>query len=130
MTSVSDVEAFAPQLASIDDAVITTCVLRAEAEINRTAWANLAEFGVLNLTCHFLTMHQRQIEAGASGNGVDGAIMGPTRKTKIGPLETEYAVSALSGNVNTGFGVNTSLSQTPYGLEYLRLRRSVFGSRV
>ena len=75
-------------------------------------------------------MLQRQIEAGASGNGVDGAIMGPTRKTKIGPLETEYAVSALSGNVNTGFGANTSLSQTPYGLEYLRLRRSVFGSRV
>lgn len=131
MTTVADLEAYAPQFVGSDVDEVNACLAMAEAQVNRDAWGSVADQGVLSLACHHLMMMQRGKDAGVSGLGVDGTPQGPARRVKVGNTEVEYAVSSLSGNVNTGFGPDTALSFTTYGMEHLRLRRThVFGRRV
>ena len=104
----------APEFAGNDPAQLARFVGYAAAEINRTLFGAKADIATANLAAHMLTVATR----GATGQG------GVASMQKAGMLEEQYKVPNLRES-------EQPWATTVYGLEYIRIRRSVLmGFRV
>jgi len=96
-----------PEFVSKSDAFIQLYIDQAILSVNTRIWLGKSELGVAYLTGHLLAM-VIQSTSGVSGN---------VTSEKVGDLSRNYASVSLP-NMN-------EYSLTNYGLEYLRLRKSL-----
>lgn len=98
----------APEFAAMTDPEITAFGDEAEIELSEKAFGNRYPRAVCLITAHLIAMSKLKSASGA---------VNPLKRTKVGDLEREYAVSVE--------GQNDSFNLTPYGKEFVRLRRQV-----
>lgn len=103
----ADIKTLFPEFAAESDARIQLLLDQALLSVNASVWGNKADFGIQYLTAHLLTVLNR------GGGGASG----PITSEKVGDLQRSYASSGA---------VTHELGSTGYGLEFLRLRRSLF----
>lgn len=104
----ADIKDLFPEFASVSDARIQLFIDQASLSVNASVWGNKADFGIQYLTAHLITVANR----GGSGAA------GPITSEKVGDLQRSYA-----NNVSASAH---ELGSTGYGMEFLRLRRSLF----
>lgn len=96
-----DVEAIAPELASVAEAAQTIVLAAVGKQVGSGQWGDLQKEGQLALAAHMGTLVARS--AGA---------VGPVVSRTVGPVSTTYSVIA---------GAVGSLGSTGWGQEYMRL---------
>jgi hypothetical protein len=108
MVTPADIKALFPEFASESDLRIQLFLDQAAFSVNASVWGNKADFAIQYLTGHLLTVANR----GGSGAA------GPVTSEKVGDLQRSYA--------NNVSAVAHELGSTGYGMEFLRLRRSLY----
>lgn len=106
---------FAPELASVDEAIVTAAVDAAYRRTNVAAWAGKVDDGVNNLAAHMLTLGVR---IAASGAQARGALTSQT----VGPLSRSFAAPPVTMS-------DAWLASTTYGQAYAELKATVFACR-
>lgn len=99
--------ALAPEFESYDATARDLVAAEAERMVNPTIWGLKKDMGVVYMTAHMLKMAS---EAG-------GNTAGPVTMEKVGDLQRSYGSSSDGGNGELG--------KTRYGLEFIRVRRSL-----
>lgn len=119
MAVLDTVRAIAPvQTASLTDEQIEVFIELAQDRMHPTVWGTrLYPQGLAYLTAHLLTISQR----GAAGGGTGAA--GPVKQEMAGRVMVSYSDTASAG------GGTHELAQTPFGNEFLALRRKLPGVR-
>ncbi len=98
----------APEFEELEDTVLQTWLDLTQPLVSKSAFGAAYEQAVAYLAAHRMKMAGLG-ESGAFGSAIDRA--GVTSYTE--------------GSTSVSFGSGTSLTQTPYGLEYLRLRQAI-----
>jgi len=98
----------APEFASMTDEQINSFGTEAEIEIAERVFKERYPRAVCLITAHLIAKSKQSSTMGATG---------PLKRTKVGDLEREYAVSTE--------GANEPYNLTSYGKEFIRLRRQV-----
>lgn len=101
------IKSYFPEFASLSDGFIQLYIDQAVLSINTAVWLGKSELGVAYLTAHLLTLINR------GGNGQAG----PLTQESVGDLSRSYGQVTIP-NAN-------EYSLTVYGVEYLRLRKSL-----
>jgi hypothetical protein len=101
--SVSDVIVVAPELSTVDPAIISQFITYSADYVSSSIFGNKLDFAHVNLTAHFLTMR---------GRGGPG---GQVTSEKVGDLSRSY------GQLDTSAD---ALQQTSYGQAYMFARES------
>lgn len=96
-----------PEFAAETDSRVDRFIDVAGLSVAEGPWGNMADTAKIYLTAHLLAMANRG-QSGASG---------PVTGEKVGDLSRNYA------DMTSVF--KNELAATPYGVEYLRLRRQV-----
>lgn len=96
------------EFAAMTDDDITMFSNEAEIELSEKVFGSRYPRAVCLITAHLISMSKL--------NSASGAV-NPLKRTKVGDLEREYAVSVE--------GQNDSFNLTPYGKEFVRLRRQI-----
>lgn len=96
-----------PQFVGKSDQYVQLYIDQAVLSVNAKVWLGKTELGIAYLTAHLLAM----IDQAASG------VAGSVTSEKVGDLSRNYSGLALQ-NAN-------EYSLTNYGLEFLRLRKSI-----
>lgn len=109
MASRDTLRIIAPELATVADETLDAWLTFAAARISATAWGDLYEQAACYLAAHLYTVSQRS----ASGESGAGAVVG----RKAGDLEIRYG--AVVGVLSS----DATLATTPYGVEFLSLRK-------
>lgn len=109
--TAAQVKVFATEFEDEDDSRINTFISYAENYINSSVFGTKADFARLLYTAHLLTISAR----GSSGAS------GPLTSEKVGDLQRSYASPG---------SVTDSLESTSYGLEFLRLRKTLLISPI
>lgn len=119
MAILDTVRAIAPaQTADLTDDEVEVFIALAADRLSAEVWgARLYPQGVAYLAAHLLTITAR----GAAGGGSGAA--GPVRQEMAGRVMVSYSDSAASS------GAGSDLGATPYGQEFLALRRKLAGVR-
>jgi hypothetical protein len=117
MAILDTVKAIAPiQTSGLSDAEITAFIELAQDRLSLLVWGTrLYPQGVAYLTAHLLTVTFR----GSAGGGSGAA--GPVRQEMAGRVMVSYAASSDAAS--------TGLRSTPYGEEFLNLRKKLPGIR-
>lgn len=102
----------APEFAAKTDGEIELFQSEAEIEISEKKFLSRYPRAVALMTAHLMVMSDRSIAKKASSG------QGPLKKTKVGQLEREFAVSTSDKS-------NESILLTDYGKEFIRLRKQV-----
>lgn len=113
--SYSDIIAFASEFSTVPSQTISTYIVYASLSVNVSVWRYKADFATILLTCHLLKM--KSVADAIAGSGSSG----PVISEKVGDLSRTYGafVSGAAGKDPT------SLGQTTYGQEFLRLQKSL-----
>lgn len=98
----------APEFATMADEDINIFIDEAKIELSEKVWGKRYNRGVALIAAHLIAMSK------INSNGGGGSA--PIKRTKVGSLEREYAVSTEN---------NDALKLTKFGNEFLRLRRQV-----
>ncbi len=106
-----------PEFGGESDARIQLYLDDAGLEINDDQWGVLADRGHLYLAAHFTFLACKR----EAGEDVDP---GQIKSEQVGEVRQSYAVSEPGAD-----NMNQELYVTPYGKEYLRLRKMCFPSR-
>lgn len=109
MASADTLIAIAPEFTG--DAAIGQMLTWAAQRIDAEAWGDLYEQGCIYLACHMLARKARAAEGGAGA----GAVV----SEKAGELQRSYG--AVVGVLDS----DAVYATTPYGVQYLTLRRQV-----
>ena len=96
----------APEYAAKDDATLDIFADEAALELSKKKWGKRYPRGLAYITAHLIKFAEIST-AKNSGNS------GQLKRTRVGKLEREYAVSS-------GSGANDSYNMTTYGKEYIR----------
>jgi hypothetical protein len=96
------------EFATVSDSRIQLFLDEAALSVNVSLWGIKADLGQAYLAAHLLTIDKR------GGSGAAGMVT----SEKVGDLSRNYAAP------NTG-ALDPTLSATSYGIEFLRLRRSI-----
>jgi len=104
--SVADFQAFFPGLCA-DSARVQLFLDLAVAQVPEHVWGVSTKAARLYLAGHMLTMADR------AAKGISGAVT----QSRVGDLSRSYAAPSSGGS--------EELKQTAFGLEFLRLRRTV-----
>lgn len=102
----ADIKELFPEFAATADARIQLFIDQSTLSVNTAVWGNKADFAIQYLTAHLLTVVNRG----------GGGAAGPITSEKVGDLQRSYA---------SGGAVAHELGSTGYGMEFLRLRRSL-----
>lgn len=97
------------------DAFISKMITWAETEVSATIWKGLEDQGVANLTAHY-------IYTAPDGTGAPPGKPGIVTSERVGDQSINYRAPSVFLDAN--------LTQSVYGLAYLRLRRMVVTSPV
>lgn len=111
-------DAIAPALAT--DPLADTFLEFAVDQMNPVVWGKVYELGVAYLAAHMLTIARRTEAAGPSGGG-----SGPITSKRAGQVAIQYGQMSSSANSDLTYYQNT-----PYGIEFLRLRKSRAGTHM
>lgn len=95
----------APEFEEADKNQVNVFLDIAKTVINEAVFGNKYEYAVLLMAAHFLTLTP------VAGDG------GPISQQKVGNISVTYADVTIKNN--------EELSQTPYGVMYLTLRRTI-----
>lgn len=116
MPVIDTVKFIAPtQTASLTDDQINTAIELAAARISACIWGDLYSQGVAYLAAHLLALRER-----ASSGG--GGAVGPVTQEMAGRVQISYAVpQGWDGD---------GLRSTPFGQDFLDLRRKLPGTRM
>ena len=106
----------APEFEKLEDTVLQTWLDLTQPLVSKSAFGAAYEQAVAYLAAHRMKMAGLG-ESGAFGSAIDRA--GVTSYT-----EGSTSVSFGSG-ASSAAAADSSLTQTPYGLEYLRLRQAI-----
>lgn len=118
MAVLDTVKAIAPtQTASMTDDEINVFIELAVGRLGPCQWGNLYSQGVAYLAAHLLTITAR----GGAGGGTGAS--GPVQQEMAGRVMVSYANAASSS------GSGSDLGSTPYGQEFLALRRKLAALR-
>lgn len=118
MAVLDTVKAIAPtQTTGMTDSAINVFIELAVERLGPCQWGDLYSQGVAYLAAHLLTITAR----GGSGGGTGAA--GPVQQEMAGRVMVSYANAAASG------GSGSDLNSTPYGQEFLALRRKLASLR-
>lgn len=109
MASRDDLRILAPELATVADATLDFHLARAAERMDATEWGALYYQGALYLAAHLATVSSRGAGAGA----------GPVVSRQAGAVQISYG--AVVGVLND----DATHATTPYGIEYLNLRRQL-----
>lgn len=105
----------APEFEELEDTVLQTWLDLTQPLVSKSAFGAAYEQAVAYLAAHRMKM---------AGLGAEGAFGNIADRTGVVSY-TEGATSVSFGN-NTGVaGVESSLSLTTYGMEYLRLKQAI-----
>lgn len=107
-TTKENVKLIAPELVTFIDAnegTVTLILSDVAGEVTQGVFGSKQEKAQRYLAAHYLTF----------ANSSSGAGAGPVKKEKVGDVEKEYAVSAVS-SAKPGF------SETSYGRTFLQIR--------
>lgn len=105
----------APEFEELEDTVLQTWLDLTQPLVSKSAFGAAYEQAVAYLAAHRMKM---------AGLGAEGAFGNIADRTGVVSY-TEGATSVSFGN-NTGVaGVESSLSLTTYGMEYLRLKQTI-----
>jgi len=99
-------ESIAPEFATKDDSVVQVFLDRAALYLSESVFGTLYDTAVLYLAAHMMTITFR-------GSGDAGKIV----KKKVGDIEVQYSNNSAKGAAET-------LSETSYGREFMRIRRT------
>lgn len=116
MIGPGDIIAYAEQFADVAPQKIQLYINYAKLSVPAKKWGEKFDFGLLNLTCHLLTMSKIAMKADEKGS------LGPVTIEKTGDLSTSYSEGGQGGGAIPS---NASLEETHYGREFLRLQRSL-----
>ncbi len=108
MIDSSYLKSLFPEFSSENDSRVELFIGIAASQIGSDAWGTLTDPATAYLAAHSLAMANR-LGSGAAG---------PVTAEKVGDLSRNYG--DLSSKLDS-----VELSSTPYGLEYLRMRRQV-----
>lgn len=113
-SSLTLLRTLGPELVGVDDATCNTLLGFAAQRLDASIWGELYQQGCVYMALHLLTLRARTASVAAGGAGT-----GPVVRVKAGDLEVGYgaAVGVLSPDA--------VLATTPYGIEFLALRRSL-----
>jgi hypothetical protein len=114
--SASDVKEYAPELAAVADTRVDKFIAYALLRINPSVWGDLADLATILLAAHMLTR-----TGNAPGGGSSGA-RGAITQESVGDLSRSYEAPAGASSVST---FESGLAATPYGLEYIELRKTM-----
>ncbi len=121
--SLTKFRLYYPEFAGVSDDDVSTVIEDCSAEFIPATWGTLYLRGLLALSAHVLAMRARSASAaGAGGAGTGSAPVGGVASLKTGDLSVSFgggSAMASGGGMASGDAIYT---QTPYGLEYLRLR--------
>lgn len=106
----------APEFEELEDTVLQTWLDLTQPLVSKSAFGAAYEQAVAYLAAHRMKMAGLG-ESGAFGSAIDRA--GVTSYT-----EGSTSVS-FGSNASSAVAADSSLTQTPYGLEYLRLRQAI-----
>lgn len=108
-----------PEFASVPDATLTAVIDEAVAEVGES-WTLPDRY-----TAQFyLAAHLLASQGYGAGSASGSAMVGTMKRRKVGDVEVEFA-----GAVGTSSGAGISdYKSTPYGVQYLRLKRRNFPS--
>lgn len=93
-----------PELKKTDETHFNAVKADAILDVNTTIWVEKTDVGVMLLTAHLITLSSR--------SGVSGSIT----SQKVGDLERRFS---------NKFGGNSELAQTSYGVEFMRVRKTL-----
>ena len=105
----------APEFEKLEDTVLQTWLDLTQPLVSKSAFGAAYEQAVAYLAAHRMKMAGLG-ESGAFGSAIDRA--GVTSYT-------EGSTSVSFGSGASTAAADSSLTQTPYGLEYLRLRQAI-----
>lgn len=108
-----------PEFAGVADPLIQDALDDADEEINADAWGTRAVKAECALAAHFLKKN------GALTSGAPGLPTDNLGSVKVGDVSVTYNTAAIMMAVQAG--VDASLADTKYGLEYIRLMNTVAG---
>lgn len=111
MASRDLVREVAPEFTTTADGIVDAMLERAARRLDSTEWADLYTDGCVYLAAHLLTLRARA-SAGSLGAG-------PVVAQGTGDLSVAY------GAVVGVIGDDAKYATTPYGIEYLNLRRLI-----
>lgn len=100
--------ALAPEFAGYDSSALNLVAAEAERFVNTSIWKAKTDLGVVYMTAHMLKM------AAIAASNSSGQVI----SEKVGDLERRYA---SPNNAES----DDNLSQTKYGHEFLRARRTL-----
>lgn len=126
--SVADVVEEAAEFADLDEDVVQKHIDRATFYVSTTAWGERADYGLLLVTLHTLTLHQRAQSTGAPGTG-GGSVTGAVRWIQQGTIQKGTGSPASTAGKSVAPGTNAWWEATSWGQEFVTLRSLVFGAR-
>lgn len=109
-----------PEFTALSDPTIQAALDDADEEINVDVWGVRGIKGESALAAHLLVTRGALNDPGATG--MQGA--GPINSMRVGDVTLSYAISGIGGNA-VNKGEDLSLMSTKYGLEYMRLLKSL-----
>ena len=114
MTTLATFRIQCPELSSVDDATVNHYLALTAARLEPSVWGVHYQQGLILLAAHLLTLRARTASAAAGATGA-----GPVSQIKTGELTVVWG--AVAGVV----GTDAQYATTPYGVEYLNLRRAI-----
>lgn len=104
-----------PEFSKVPQTQITTAIQDAQLEVSKKVWGNLYDRAIYALAAHILYFR------GALSNGGDINDIGkPVTSESVGSVSVGY------GDITSSFDADSNgLALSPYGREYLRLRKLV-----
>lgn len=112
--TAADVIAYAPEFCDVAIPLIDKFIMLADGQIAVDCWGSRAKHAGILLTAHMLSVHRVKDAGGAGGAGV-----GPISSISVGQVSVDYGTSVISSALSRG--LDASLSQSVYGLEFSRL---------
>jgi hypothetical protein len=101
-----------PEFATESDDRVQMFLDDAALSVSERAWSTKYDLGLAYLAAHLL----------ASANRGSAGVSGPVTSEKVGDLQRSYA--AASSNIDATY------STTGYGIEFIRLRKTIFTSPI
>lgn len=125
LVTAAELKTAYPEFSGVEVPVIDDWIGRADEEINADAWGTRGKKAEMALACHLMTM----AGVGQTTQTGAGQAAGPISSIKVGEVSVGYAnTAAIAVQVS---GLDPSLANTRYGLEYARLIKTMaYGAEV
>lgn len=127
--TVADVVEASAEFATLDEDLIQKYLdERAPLYISTEAFSARADYALLLVTLHLLTLHMRAKSAGAPGTG-GGSVTGAVRWVQQGVIQKGLGPASATAGKQATPGTNAWWESTSWGQEFVTLRSLVFGCR-